>query len=49
MEAIKRKGGFDLWVKLDEDEYSENNEFMHIDTSLIVVFPKWREELAWCK
>lgn len=39
MEAIKAKGGFDLWVKLDEDEYSFNNEFMHIDTSLVVIFP----------
>lgn len=38
--AIKEKGGFDLWVKLDEDEYSQNVEFMHIDTSLVVKFPK---------
>lgn len=39
VEAIRRKGGFDIWIKLDEDEYSDNVEFMHIDTSLVVKFP----------
>lgn len=48
-EAIKKKGGFDLWVKMDEDEYSDNVEFMHIDTSLVVKFPEWREQMAWCR
>lgn len=40
MELIKEKGGFDLWIKLDQNEYSESIEFMHIDTSLTIKFPK---------
>lgn len=46
IEKIKKKGGFDLWVKLDEDFYSENNDFMHIETGIMVRFPKWEEDLA---
>lgn len=49
MEAIRYKGGFDIWIKLDRDEYSINNEFMHIDTGLVVKFPDWRNQLANCK
>lgn len=49
MDAIRYKGGFDIWVKLDKDEYSKNIEFMHIDTGLVVKFPDWRNQLANCK
>lgn len=47
--AIREKGGYDIWVKLNEDEYSKNIEFMHVDTGLVVKFPKWREQMANCK
>lgn len=40
IEQIKAEDGFDLWVKLDENKYSKNVEFMHIPTSLVVKFPK---------
>lgn len=46
---IKEKGGFDIWIKMDENEYSESVEFMHIDTNLTIKFPKWRKQLAVCK
>lgn len=46
IEKIKKANGFDLWIKLDEDEYSENNEFMHIKSGLVVKFPNWEDDLA---
>lgn len=47
--AIRAKGGFDIWVKLDEDEYSNNINFMHIETGLVVKFPQWRDQMANCR
>lgn len=46
---IREKGGFDLWIKMDENEYSDSVEFMHLDTNLTIKFPQWRKQLAVCK
>lgn len=49
VELIRKRGGFDLWVKLDEDYFSENVQFMHIESGLVVKFPEWTETLAWVR
>lgn len=48
VEQIKRNK-FDLWIKLTGTEYDDNNDFMHLDTHIIVEIPNWREHLAHVK
>lgn len=49
IEKIKEKGGFDMWVKMNEDEYDENEDFMHIDTSIVIRIPNWRKKVVRVK
>lgn len=46
---LKRRGGFDLWIKLTGDELDDDNRFMHIKTGLVVQVPEWWNKLISCE
>lgn len=41
---IKRHD-YDIWIKSSGSEYDDDNDFIHVDTNLIVEIPDWREHL----
>lgn len=46
IEALKDRGGFDLWIKVTDNELDLDIEFIHIETNLKVKIPKWRSKLV---
>lgn len=45
VDEIKRRD-FDLWIKVTNTEYDDDNDFLHLDTSIVVSIEDWREHLV---
>lgn len=48
---LKRKGGFDIWLKLTGNDLDDDLGFMHVKTGITVKIPEWYDKMAiaeWC-